>query len=242
MRRVCFAILFAAAAWPAQAGPPYVTDDPEPTAPGHWEVYAFVNGSHVSGSTAGQGGLDLNYGGAPDLQLTLVLPVAYERAGGTQTGLGTVEAAAKLKVLHQDEASLKPDLAIFPRLFLPTARSRFGPQRVNLLLPVWAGKDSGPWSVFGGGGYQINPGAGNRDFWTGGVAVIRALSERLSVGAEVYHQTADEVGGRAFTGANVGVAYQFAPHWSLLASGGPGLQNRREGGKSAFYLSLKADY
>ncbi len=233
--------LFAAgAAW---AGPPYVTDDPAPTEPGRWEIYGYVGGARGAGETAGEGGLDFNYGAAKDLQLTFVVPAVYSRSGGsTAAGLGVVELAAKLKVLHQAEGSAMPDLAIFPRLFVPTADSRFAPDRLGLLLPVWAGKDFGPWSLFGGGGYQVNPGPGSRDFWTGGVALSRALGERWSLGAEVYHHGPDADDGLPFTGLNLGVTYKVTDHWSLLAAGGPGVQNAREEGRYAFYLALKADY
>ena len=79
----------------------------------------------------------------------------------------------------------------FPRLFLPTANHAFGSGRLGLLLPVWAEKDFGRWSVFGGGGYQINPGPDQRNFWVSGVAVQRSMTARLGLGVEVYHQTAD---------------------------------------------------
>ena len=63
---------------------------------------------------------------------------------------------------------------------------RHGP--VRILLPVWAQKDFGPWSLFGGGGYTINPGAGNRNFWQSGLALTRNVTPRLSLGAEITHQ------------------------------------------------------
>ena len=74
------------------------------------------------------------------------------------------------------------------------------------------------------------------------LAVSRPLTARLTLGAEVYHHTADADNAQAFTGANLGVTYKMTDHWSLLASGGPGLQNARAGGRYAFYLALKADY
>jgi hypothetical protein len=226
-----------AAGAPALAGPPYVTDDPEPTDLGRWEIYQFANGTHAAGATTGEAGLDLNYGGATDLQLTAVIPLAYDPE---HTGLGSVELAAKLKVLHQETAGL--DLAIFPRVFLPTPEARFGPRHVNLLLPVWAGRGFGPWSVFGGGGYTLNPGPGQRDFWTAGIAATRAITPRLSLGAEVYHQTRDAADARAFTGVNLGMTYQVAEHWSVLAAGGPGVQNARQQGDYDFYVALLATY
>ena len=235
------ALAFAAAST-AQAGPPYVTDDPEPTDLGHWEIYGFVGGAHTTGETAGETGLDFNYGAAKDLQLTVVTPAAYQRSDGGHVGMGVVELAAKLKVLHQSDSGMRPDVAIFPRVFLPTAKARFASRHTNLLLPVWAGKDFGKWSVFGGGGYQLNPGAGNRNFWTGGLAVTRSLNDRLSIGAEAYHHTADATDARPYTGLNVGVTYKLADHWSLLAAGGPGVQNARQEGSYGFYLALQAVY
>jgi len=38
------------------------------------------------------------------------------------------------------------------------------------------------------------------------------------------------------------VTYKLAGHWSLLASGGPGLINRQETGSTDFHLALEAQY
>ena len=241
--RLVAGLLFSAAvAGPAVAGPPYVTDDPEPTDPGRWEIFSFVAGDRVQGATEGEAGLDINYGGAENLQLTLGLPIEYEREHALHRGLGDVEVAAKYRFLRQAEGSALPDVAIFPAVSLPTGTNGFGSRKAGLFLPIWAQKDFGDWSLFGGGGYHVNPGAGSRDFWESGIALTRQFGERLSLGAEVFHQTADEVGGRAFTGVNFGAQYRLNSHWSLLGSGGPGVQNHRDGGDYIFYVALRADY
>jgi hypothetical protein len=231
------AVVLLLLAAPAAAGPPFVTDDPEPTDLGHWEIYNFAAASHTPGDTAGQAGVDLNYGGARDLQLTATLPLDFET--GRPTGVGDIELAAKYRFLHQAEGSPMPDVAFFPRLFTPTAR---GAQRFSLLLPVWAQKDFGKWSVFGGGGYDINPGPDNRNFWQSGIALQRTVTDRLTLGAELYHQTADATDARDFTGLNLGVIYKLSDHWSLLGAAGPGLQNARQGGQYNVYFSLEATY
>jgi hypothetical protein len=228
------------AATPAWAGPPYVTDDPQPTDVGHWEIYNFVDGGHTPGVTSGEAGFDLNYGAVKDMQLTLVLPAAYVDGGAFDVGGGQIEAAAKFKLLHQDGFGL--DVAVFPRAFIPTSGSRFGPDHVNLFVPVWAERDFGPWQVFGGGGYQINPGPGQRSFWTGGLAATRDVNKQLNLGAEVYAHTADAADGHDFVGVNLGAAWRMTPHWSLLAAGGPGVENARTEGQYDFYIALKADY
>ena len=231
------ALVFAGA---ASAGPPFVTDDPQPTDPGHWEIYNFVTGVHTPGDTSGEAGLDLNYGPVKDVQLTAVLPLAFQ--SGSSVGVGNVELAVKYKFLHQANGSAMPDVAFFPRLFTASGGHRYSTGHPSLFLPIWAEKDFGKWSLFGGGGYTINPGAGQRNFWLTGVTLARQVSKRLTLGAEVYHQTADADDARDFTGVNLGAIYKLTNHWSLLASGGPGVQNAREQGRYDFYLSLKADY
>jgi hypothetical protein len=227
---------------PAFAGPPYVSDDPEPTDHRHWEIYIFATGGGRQGETAADAGVDLNYGAAKDLQLTAVLPLSYDRAGGaTRFGSGDVELAAKYKFLHQKKGGVLPDVAFFPRLFLPTAGAGLGSGRVGLLLPLWAQKDLGPWAMFGGGGYQINPGAGNRNYWLTGIGITRAVTKRLTLGAEIYHHGPDAAGGKPFTGVNAGMSYRIAGPYSFLLSFGPGIEHRREEGRYAVYTALKLD-
>ncbi len=228
------------------AGPPFLTDDPQPTDTGHWEIYNFANATRgADHAIDGEAGIDLNYGAAKGLQLTAVLPLAYDNpngfsAHGLRGGGGVIELAAKYKVVHQDEHGWTPDIAIFPRAFVPTD-NRFGPPHANLLLPVWAEKDVGPWQVFGGGGYQINPGSGQRNFWQGGLAVNRVMSKRLTLGAEVFGQTRDTSAGGGFSAVNVAATYKLIQHWSLLASAGPTWE-QGGGHGDVFYLALKADY
>src|SRR5471030_236925 len=83
------ALLVLGASVPAaQAGPPFVTDDPAPTAAGHWEIYNFVTGVHTIGAASGEAGFDINYGAAKNLQITLVLPVAFDDAETADVGSG----------------------------------------------------------------------------------------------------------------------------------------------------------
>jgi hypothetical protein len=74
---VCCVLVLATAA-SAIAGPPYLTDDPEPTDYGHFEIYTFNSGMVSRGDTSGETGIDFNYGGAPNLQLTATIPL-WER-------------------------------------------------------------------------------------------------------------------------------------------------------------------
>jgi hypothetical protein len=53
-------------------------------------------------------------------------------------------------------------------MIVPVANRHFGSGRLGLFLPLWAEKDFGAWSLFGGGGYNINPGPDQRNFWLSG--------------------------------------------------------------------------
>jgi hypothetical protein len=252
LRRVAIALLFVAAVGAANtavAGPPYLSDDPQPTDPGHWEIYNFATGAGGPDGLGGEAGFDINYGAAKDLQLTAVVPLAFENADGFSThglraGPGDLQLAVKYRFLHQADDSWMPDVAVFPRLFAPSAARQFAANQFGLLLPIWVEKDAGPWSVIGGGGYQVNPGAGQLNYWQGGVAVSRNIGKRLSLGAEVYAQgpdTDDGGSGGAYETINFATTYKLVEHWSLLASAGPTWSPDSKDGY-VFYLALKADY
>jgi hypothetical protein len=232
---VCTLLLASA----ARAGPPYVTDDPEPTRTGGWENYAFVSGTNTPSATAGEAGVELNYGGAKDLQLSLDLPAAAFDTAQSRAGGGDVAASVKYRFIHQAEGSWAPDVAVFPAISLPTGAAAFHTGHVSFFLPVWAQKDFGKWSVFGGGGYDINPGSGQRNYGLVGLALTRSISKRLNLGIEVYRQTAQTIGGAALTNLGLGAIYQLTRHWALMASGGPGLQAPSKAQASAFYASLQ---
>ena len=238
---VMAAALVAVWSVPAAAGPPYVTDDPEPTDLGRWEIYGFGSGTLYRQGSAGEGGFDINYGGARDLQLSAVLSLDASHApgSGTHIGIADTEIGAKYRFLHQAKGSWLPDVGLFPKLELPTAGRRFGSNRVGVSVPVWAQKDLGRWSLFGGGGWTLNPGVGNRNYGFGGLALTRSVTKRLSVGAEAYHQTADATDTRSSTGLGLGASWSVAKKWSLIGSAGPLVQNRSTAGRYAAYLAVE---
>jgi hypothetical protein len=208
----------------ARAGPPYMSDDPEPTDYQHYEIYLFANGTRSSGHTSGESGVDFNYGGAPNLQLTASLPIAYDipDGGGAVGGFGNVELAAKYRLLHQ--ADIGWDVAVFPRVFLPSGAAHVGDQHASLLLPVWLQKDWGRWSVFGGGGYVINRGDNSQDFGIVSWALVCQVLPDLQLGAEAVHQTPNTQGGPASTSIGAGARYDLSDNYHLLAYAGPGLE------------------
>jgi hypothetical protein len=215
------ALVLAATAAPASAGPPYLTDDPVPTDKGHWEVYGFSAGEGHGSTLDLDTGLDLNYGPVDDVQLTATLPLSFSHssANGWRGGSGDLELGVKYRFFHDEKSGLSA--AIFPRAILPTASHSPG-EKTRFLLPLWLGKDFGRGtSLFGGGGYTVNPGSGNRDFWQAAVALTQDLNSQVSIGAEVTRQGPDVIGSTAQTRAGVGSIVKLSDHYALLFSGGP---------------------
>ena len=237
-RRIrCSLIAMVITLWPAAAfaSPPYDTDDPEPADYRHWEIYMFGAGERSGGAFEGEAGLDINYGLAKDVPLTKTMPLNFIRGPGARTGIGDVEVGVKYRFYHDEKAGFQ--VAIFPTVMLPTSGKTYGSGKTGMLLPVWAQKDIGKWSVFGGGGYSINPGAGNRDYWQVAAAVTREISSRLNIGAEVTHSGPDAVGEKPVTTLGVGAIYKLKGPLSLLASAGPSFGGK-DGPKYHAYVAL----
>ena len=121
----------------------------------------------------------------------------------------------------------------------PTGAHGFSLGHASLFIPVWLQKDFGEWSTFGGGGYDINPGVGQRSYAIAGLAVTRSFGQRLDLGIEICHQTPAVADGAALTNLAVGAIYQLTRHWAVMGSGGPGLETPSRAGISSFYFSLQ---
>jgi hypothetical protein len=123
------------------------------------------------------------------------------------------------------ETSLLPEAAVFPLVEAPTGDSSrgLGSGQWQAFLPLWLQKSFGDWTIYGGGGYGINPGAGNQNWGFGGAVVQCQVRNNVLVGCEIYHRTAMEDGGRGDTAFNVGTVIDFTEHQHLLFSAGRSL-------------------
>lgn len=179
----------------AMAGPPFLTDDPVPVEPGHWEINTYSASTFARRVAAGTiPGVDANYGAVENLQLHILVTSAYSAfdTANARFGIGDIELGMKYRFLTPDTGDWWPQVGVYPLLDLPTgdAAANLGTGRTHAFFPIWMQKDFGKWTTYGGGGYWINPGPGNRNFWFTGWVLQYALTDTLALGGEVFH---DEV-------------------------------------------------
>lgn len=237
----------------ASAGPPFLTDDPEPVDYGHWEINNAIIGAHVKGETSGAApSIDINYGAAPNLQLHINLAMAYDRmnGGALYYGLDDTELGFKYRFLNPGKDDWWPQVAVYPLFELPTgvdAEKGLGATgEARQFLPIWAQKDFGDWTTYGGGGWWHNPGEGNRDFWFFGWALMRKVTDKLSLGGELFYQTAETViitpSDRPTSGFNLGGTYDFNDTYHLLFSAGRGIEYEQTNDAVTYYLALQLTF
>lgn len=232
---------------PASAGPPFRTDDPEPVEFQHFEFNMLSLGTKTSGGWSGiLPGAEVNYGALPNLQLHAVIPQGFTAPTGGRTGfaLGDIELGVKYRIITPAEDDWYPQVAVFPLVEVPAGNQKLGfsTGHAQVFLPIWLQKGFDPWTVYGGGGYWINPGFGNRNYGFFGAALWRKVTEQFNVGVELFHQTSPASGVKDSTGFNVGATYDFSENWHLLASVGTGLQNRSTTNQLSYYLALQLTF
>jgi hypothetical protein len=234
------AVLLAPAT--GQAGPPYLTDDPEPVGLGHWEVYLATQHFIGRDMTTGSGPLvDLNYGALPGLHLHVMGQFAYARSAGGPTfyGVGDTEIGAKIRFVN--EGDWLPMMSVYPMVDFPTgdATRGLGTGRTHAFAPLWLQKSFGPWTTFGGGGLWVNPGTGNRDYWYIGWELQRRISNLATVGTEIFYMTPAQIGANANLGFDVGLVIDLSElHHLMLSAGRSIMGDGLFQGYAAYQLTL----
>jgi len=216
------AIGFLLATSSTRAGPPFVTDDPEPPPTGGWEINLPFILERTPGKTEMDAPLlDLNYG-LPNIQLKLEIPIriVQEDRNGTAAGAGDLLLGVKWRFFNSEKSQLQ--LGIYPQLLLPTgdhARG-LGEGRSAFVLPLVAQKNWGKWTLYGNIGYWWQTGAETRDYVYAGAVLEREINGRLTLGAELFGNSPKERGGRSELAFNIGGTWKLNEHLNLLFSGG----------------------
>jgi hypothetical protein len=188
-----YSVLTSFFAIEAFAGPPFKTDDPQPVDHLHWEFYIASEQQferHETNATCPH--LELNYGVAPDVQLHLVAPLGYvHTAEGTHYGYSDTELGVKYRFVEETETI--PQVGVFPLIELPTGNEgeQLGSGKVQAYVPAWVQKSWGKLTTYAGGGFWYNPGIGQKNWAFGGWEVQYDFSNVVTLGGELYFQTAN---------------------------------------------------
>ena len=245
--RLLAPVLIACAVWaaPAAAGAPFVTDDPG--TPEHFEIDLAIQGTHVAGQTSGFApSLEVNYAAADNVQLHVLVALAFNHVSGDRTrwGAGDTELGVKYRFLEADSGAWYPAAAVFPIVGLATGDDDrgLGTGHTHAFLPLWLGKEVGDWQYFGGGGYGINPGRGNRNYLFLGIGATRKITDELRLGAELFRFSKTEDDGKDAVGFNLGGIYDISETHHILISAGRGLHNASETNEFSTYIACQLTF
>jgi len=230
----------------ALAGPPFVTDDPEPVEYQHWEVnYSAAKTWRNQESSAAMPSIDINYGLTQDLQIHVQPRYSYEKTiNNKASGFDNTEMGMKYRFINIDYGGLSLMVGTYPIIELPTGNSslRSNMEKAKTFIPVWVQFNQDKWTSYGGIGYRINPGLNNQNSWYFGTAFLYQLTPSLQLGVEIFHETPDTLISQSFTGFNLGGRYQLIKDYNLLISAGRGLINIEPTNKCSIYIALQALY
>ena len=232
---------------PAWAGPPFVTDDTDTPDKGHFEINLAAQYTRfVGGSVGNVPSLEVKYGVLGNLEASVLVPMGLSQVSGvgTNVGFGDVEVSLKYRFVEEDAWGWRPSIAIAPQINLPSGSEPrgLGAGRVTGFIPVWLQKDFNQWTVFGGGGPNINPGPDQKNWWFAGIAVLRELSPSWTVGGEVYYTTPEATGLRNTMGFNLGAIYTINDTYQILFSAGRNLINARDTNQFSTYIGIQFNF
>jgi hypothetical protein len=202
------ALLCAPIAVRAQAGPPFLTNDPGTPGNGNWEINIASAQTISRGSAAYQvPQIDLNYGLGPSVQLTYEIPYVVQTVDGQthQSGWSNAFPGIKWRFFDQGEGGWQ--VSLFPQMEANAPESAqqkgIAVPGSRFLLPFEVTKRVGSIDVdFEAGYYFPKHGVNERIL---GLVAGRSMTERLDLAVEVYNdravgappnQTTLDLGGR----------------------------------------------
>lgn len=204
------------------AGPPFITDDPEPVDYKHWEFY--ISSIHSSESETFSGTLphfETNYGLIPNLQVHLLLPFNYNYAIHQKIiyGYAYTEFGIKYRFIRENENI--PQIGTFPIIEIPTISNKtFSNNKLQLYIPIWAQKSWNKLTTYGGGGYWFNPGNNNNNWVYMGWEIQYDFSDKLTLGGEIFYHSALTNDESALIGFNIGGLLNFSEKLHFIFSAG----------------------
>lgn len=211
----------------AQAGPPYITNDPGTPGNGNWEINLASMTTRSAGVTEWQiPQIDLNYGLGERIQLTYEVPYVVESASGAPQASGFSNAFPGIKWRFLDEGEGNWQISIFPQYetagSASARRAGLAEEGSRLLVPVQVAKSVGPLDLdFEAGYYFAHRGPEERIL---GLVAGHKLTPRLELDVELYNDHA--MGALPnFTTLDFGGRYRLGRGFILLFMAGRSVAN-----------------
>lgn len=215
----------------AQAGPPFLTNDPGTPGNLQWEInigFMPTIARDIADYQLPQ--IDLNFGVGDRVQLTYEIPYVLQTSTGQprQSGWSNAFPGVKWRFLDQGEDGWQA--SVFPQLQTSASASAqrsgiasFGPR---VLLPLEVARKIGPVDVDAEIGY-FPPRHGQSER-TLGFVIGHDFTPRLELDVEAYD---DRVSGtpRRNTTLDLGGRYHFNDHFIALLMAGHGLNGAANG-------------
>jgi hypothetical protein len=174
----------------ADAGPPYLTNDPGTPGNGNWEVNLGAMPTIERGVSAYQlPQIDLNFGVGDRVQLTYEIPYVREMRAGEPTASGWGNGYPGLKWRFFDQGDEGWQLSTFPQLETEgsnaSERAGISVPGPRLLLPLEVARKVGPLSLnFEAGYYPSWHGSEERIL---GFVAGHTFTPRLELDTELYN-------------------------------------------------------
>jgi hypothetical protein len=192
----------------AQAGPPFLTNDPGTPGPANWEINVGSMQTVARASAAYQvPQVDLNFGLGDTIQLTYEIPFVLETGISQPVHGGWGNGFPGIKWRFLDQGKDGWQMSVFPQVETGVSRPAqdrgIGGAGPRYLLPLEITKNIGPLDVDFEAGYYL-PGHGPKER-TLGLVAGRSVGDKLELDAEIYddrvydagpHSTTLDLGGR----------------------------------------------
>ena len=217
----------------AQAGPPFLTNDPGTPGNANWEINIGSMQTISRGVSSYQvPQVDLNFGVGDRVQLTYEVPFVLQSSGGQSVQSGWSNGYPGVKWRFLDEGEDGWQMSTFPQV--ETTSSLLARQKgiavpgPRYLLPLEVTKKIGPLDVDFEAGYYL-AGHGPRERILGFVAG-RPVSDKLELDVEIYddragdatpHSTTLDVSGRYKLGRGFVALFMAGRSVNGLSDGQP---------------------
>ncbi len=95
--------------------------------------------------------------------------------------------------------------------------------KAKIFIPVWAQKSWNKLTTYGGVGYSINPGSGNRNSVFSGWELQYDFTPVVTLGGELYYQSANAPSSQSVAAFNVGGSINASQKFHFIFSVGHSL-------------------